>query len=391
VAHDEHERKIALAERVIARDRGLTEASRELLRELVSRTPGDRHHVDGSVQARVANHRLRESLLYHFNKTLDGRREPERLTFLPKSAALVLEPNRLDLSYVEHFWDAHCVGRPAGETLTIIYTEPLFFFDKTNRTYVRFLDINSEARVSEEVLAKAKARLKADDLVASFHYQPSGEIGARNLLLAWFRNYDVVERQRMTVESKASRLCASDGALRNGNVVLLGNRRTNTFIRELQAERMTDAEPPLITIEDHTVRLKNPARDQSWDDTPRRAYAIVSRMRNMFGGMATMIAANHGRAAEKVADFLTSETSLKKLYDKYELTREESLPQSFQVLFGVDIFDFDTPVAATVEESSLAAPAPVRVRAPLAVAASAPSSSRRKHKSGKRRARSDRQ
>jgi hypothetical protein len=54
-----------------------------------------------------------------------------------------------------------------------------------------------------------------------------------------------------------------------------------------------------------------------------------------------MIAANHGRATQKVAEYLTSEVLLRALFQKVGVQSEQSLPTTFQILFSVETHDFD--------------------------------------------------
>ena len=350
---DEQLAKIVLADRVIADSSGLSQQKEALLRELAKKPTGARSS-DPSVRERVAKHRLREFLAHHFKYTTEGRRQPKKLTLPRKSVDLIIEDNRRDLTCVEHLWDAHCVGRPASEALRIIYTEPLFFLDKRDHRYVRFLDINCDtSTVSEADIARARELLGADEIVPSFHYQPSGEIGARNRLLAWLRNYEAIKEEGRRVESKASRLC-TDGQWSRGNIILLGNRRTNTCIRKLQEVALERPSAPAILIDDHCVRVRAADGEPPFEDSRTHAFALVSRMPNLFPpGIATFIAANHGRAAEKVAEFLTTEESLKELYATHGLDRERDLPSSFQIVFKVDLYEYDEPVRVSIGPSSL--------------------------------------
>jgi hypothetical protein len=333
----------ALADRVVSSARVLSPGDCKLLEKLAKKSSSGRlSNTTGG--DRVASHRLRESLKNYFAYTVEGRRESHRLSLPLKSSELEMEANRWQLQPSELFWDAHCVGRPEHDLLRIVYTEPLFFFDNQRRIYVRVLDLNSEAsRVPDDLTVKAERLLGSNDLVPSFHYQPSGEIGARNLLLAWLRNYQVILREHITVDSKASRLCLTETELWKGHLIALGNRRTNEFIRELQDLAKGTETPPFIVIEDHMAR----AGTEEFRDEPERAYAAVSRLPNKFGGVATLIAANHGRAAEKVAEFLTDDESLAEFYATCGISTDKVLPDRFQILFEVGIQDIENPVVAT--------------------------------------------
>ena len=55
------------------------------------------------------------------------------------------------------------------------------------------------------------------------------------------------------------------------------------------------------------------------------------------GRVITMVAANHGRAAQGVVEFLISQTKLHALFDRMGIGPDEPMPSSFQVVFSVTV------------------------------------------------------
>jgi hypothetical protein len=332
-----------------SREIHLTAACGRLLQRLATRRD------DVSHDEKVTASRLRDVLDYYFDKTEGGRRETDRLR-LPvvrpgsnENYTLQQEANRLRLTRVEHFWDSHCVGRPDREELLVVYTEPLFFWVKSQRCFVRFLDINWESTdtIPDDLLKRAHEHYEREDLVPSFHYKPSGEVAARDSLLRFLRRYNVIKHKQMQVNSLPSRECPHNDSLWSRNLIMLGNRRTNGLLRRLQDDRAEPLEMVLMD-EDIACRRKPPCRD-----TPQLAYALLTRMRNRNpAGVVTMIGANHGRAAEKVAEFVTDEDQLNRFYSECGIDASRVLPETFQILFSVDILDFDNPLKAQVVSST---------------------------------------
>jgi hypothetical protein len=339
----------------------ITRARERMLRALARRR--DDPSLPPMRHSKVTASRLRRILDYYFDKTLQGRAEKHRLT-LPlgqrgrsKSYTIEREQNVSQLKCVEHFWDAHCVQRPDREELLVIHTEPLFFWVPKDRCFVRFLDVNWEStdRIPAFELEKVSSRFAPEDLIPSFHYRPSGEVGARDHILRFFRRYDVVKQKAMTIVSQTSRECPQADKLWHRNLILLGNRRTNALFKRLQDER---ADELAMTLSDHAIECKDA---EPRDDSSEYAFALLTRMPNRAPiGVVTTIGANHGRAAEKVAEFLMDEKQLKGFYDTHGIDKSKPLPATFQILFGVKILDFDNPVEVTPVESTIAAAATAR-------------------------------
>jgi hypothetical protein len=298
---------------------------------------------DAPALVRTTVTRLRHHLDDFFKYTPSGRQCARRI-FLPDGSPYLLRviDNNVQLDAVERFWDAHIIS---GGDCAIIYTEPLFFWDEDRRAYIRFLDINFESLDPDQIARGIRGEFGPDHpalkMKPCFHYQASGEIHACHKIQSWF------EQNRVPIDVALSRDRNDDWALER-NLIVLGNRRTNRLVRKLQAGLAYE-----LLSEHIVIRDPDPNRNEqpeykdlqpSGDGTEGNyVYAIVTRRPSLNRKRcATVIGANHGRAAEIVAHYLTSEKSLDSLYDLMGVQGTDRLPSQFQVLFRVGVVDFDT-------------------------------------------------
>jgi hypothetical protein len=69
-----------------------------------------------------------------------------------------------------------------------------------------------------------------------------------------------------------------------------------------------------------------------------KKYAILTRMPSPhYGHVITMIAANHGRAAQGVVEFLVNQVKLQTLFERMQIQPNNPLPSSFQIVFQVSV------------------------------------------------------
>jgi hypothetical protein len=295
----------------------------------------DKRRTD--IRALVA--RLREKLDDFYRYTPLGKAAPVRLN-LPKGTpyAIRLIENRHELDDAEHFWDAH-FGQ--NNKNLIIYTEPLFFWDKHNRCYIRFLDINSDRPEvdAQQIRASIPKNHPAHQLEPCFHYQSAGETQAQRILRKWF------EQQDNKVRVEVSRECV-EAWVWDYNLVILGNARSNRFLRELQDGLAMVLRDDRITVR-RTPEDKRPSEIEDLIPSTTRpgayyVHAIVTRgLGRAQHRCVTLIAANHGRAIEKVAEFLTNPDNLKQLYRDLRLDPGEPLPLTFQWLFRLKLLNHE--------------------------------------------------
>lgn len=304
--------------------------------------------VPGQAIVRTNIKRLRNHLASFFNDTSEGRSCSHRLVIDSEHGLYILRLAQKVQSPLEAFWRRHL----EGVDNVITWAEPLVFFDKTTRRYIRFLDINSDSldpRVIDAVVPKDH---EARGMIPCFHYQSSGDILAVHLLQSWFAQHDheiTAEVTRDTTESKVF----------NYNSLIVGNMRMNKYVARLQEDldftvagsSVTIRRPDLDRKEREEYSDYEPFADPKKGDRPY-AYAVLTRRPNVNQLMTTtMIAANHGRAIQKVAQYITSEKHVAQLYRQWIERDHGEWPAWLQVLFQVEIRNRDmvfqdaTPIA----------------------------------------------
>ncbi len=243
---------------------------------------------------------------------------------------------------MERFWDPHFGNTSENQ---IIYTEPLFFWDKQNRCYIRFLDINDESPTLD--IRNLQARIPpghpAHRLVPCFHYQSSGETQAQRILRKWFEQQGKKVQPDSKVVVEVSR--AVDARVYDRNLVVLGNSRANRFVRDLQEGL------PMVLDDDRIIVQSKPedkpVEYRDFSENPkfpggRYIYGVVTRIPSPAPpSCVTLISANHGRAIERLAEFLTNPNKLQELYSQLEWKPGTKLPSTFQLLFGLKPLDHE--------------------------------------------------
>jgi hypothetical protein len=298
--------------------------------------------------------RLRAELDRYFRETTVGRARLRRLEVPNRSEGdayeLRLIANARKLPVDLRFWDPYTAE---DSNALILYAHPLFFWDKENRVYLRFLDINENEEDHLEIDRKVKALvdkfgLKAPStkLEACFHYISAGDSKMIRHLQHWFRTHWFEGTQlplryrkspRLPLEVKSSRETTGDEVY-NNNVIILGNARISSFIGSFQKEFERILEYRLDA--DLVTKISKEAQSQvEFHDAEAGrgpAYVLVTRIPNLNSEkQVTIVAANNGVAGAKVVEELTSQKFLKELFDFMRWDTDGDLPDHFQIVFEV--------------------------------------------------------
>jgi hypothetical protein len=286
---------------------------------------------------RVELGRLRKHLDKFFSEQAEGRRCVQRLVIVQESSGdsgrtanpyvIRLERNTFP---VEQFWSSHAEGGTA-----LVWTEPLVFYDRKHRAYVRYLDLNSDTSDPVEVAKLLGGRPHpARHMIPCFGYQSSGDIVSIYQL----------ERSLTALGIATTRVLTRDSVERTvvgKNTVIVGNARMNSYVAEFQKGLEMTVEPKSVRVT--TSGKKEPVEyfdyEPSIEQANRRqcAYGVLTRRPNFYHGKTvTMIAANHGRAIEKIAEYITSDADLEQLWVMLGPQRS-SWPSRFQALFEVEV------------------------------------------------------
>jgi hypothetical protein len=334
--------EIILLQHLHRHPRGVDEA--EIAKELLKDPNWDPRR--GTI--RVAIHRLRGELRTFFNY-LEGKHSDFRLD-IPRGTPYRIEVIKNVLHYdpIERFWDAHFNN---GAPNLIISTEPLFFWDQGRRCFVRYLDINDESASLDagHIRDLLPPNHPARELTPCFHYQPSGDANACQKIRAWFQQQD-------GISVKFSRDC-TDREVLGHNLIVLGNNRTNKYLRTLQKGLGFSLGDDRIIVQGGKKKRRREyfdLKETPDDKAGRYVYAVVTRRPSLVNQRcATIIGGNHGRAVEKVAEYLTTEQTLDGLYRWLGLSPEAELPSQFQLLFRIQTVDFELAPAEAEPEDAI--------------------------------------
>jgi len=260
------------------------------------------------------------------------------------------------------FWKAHL---SSGLNVITVCNEPLFFrdWDERVRKVTRYSDINQEDTDSRKALEKLK-QLHPDDfkesLECSHSYLPSGEIFARQRLEEWFDQAAGIKIRNLVSRHMNGQELAETSP------ILLGNTRTNRFIREIlksedcahlaytiRPERFGVIEiananeneiEALRRLPPSSVRFGNESAEVvDSPDSARYVFGLVTRIPNVYGeGAITIIAADYTRFIDQIARVATDESLLRHIVEKADW-KDSVAPQSFQALLmmrtGIGILD----------------------------------------------------
>lgn len=317
----------------------------EIATEALSRPGSFDPRLDPIV--RVTMTQIRERLREYFET--EGRDEPLVLD-IPKGQyrALFRRSDRAhdeipevrsfkEVSARRRFWAPYL---ESGLQNIVLHTEPLFFRDDANSTYIRNLHVN-DRRTGLEQVRNLDPLLRDRELEPCFHYLSSGEVYCIFALNRMFQELHA------PLDMKNSRICFWN-EIRHSNLILLGSTRTNSFMDSLQGEGgfvMTRD-----SIECATGRSKKPLSyraSRSMDGKLSRLvdYALVSRRPGAAPGCAvTTIASNHGNAVYGAGHFLTLEDRVAKLLNAMGVREHAPLPREFQIVLRVEMIEVDDEV-----------------------------------------------
>ncbi len=279
---------------------------------------------------RTAIHRLRVHLGEFFKKDPRGRRCVHALEIHTETKKYELRAV-LNAFPVESFWGAHYHQDGVNKTL-IVWAEPLVFFDPTQNAVIRYREINSDS-IDPKKLEIPEGH-PASLLVPAFGYQSSGDIAAVYCVERLLSEMQVPVARRVTRETNKKEVNGSD-------VVILGNTRMNVFVDDLQNRFMFLLDKKSVSVVDPREGEKNAYVDYTPSQSPAQsseyAYAVLTRRPNISKNKTvTMIVGNHGRAIEKVTEYVTSEPNLHALWHE-RMNGRSSWPTTFQVLFEVGV------------------------------------------------------
>ena len=312
--------------------------------EIAISAVGRRASFDPKTDAivRVSIARIRERLQEYFEG--EGRKEDVRIE-LPKGQYRLqfVRPERTqqpagdDKSFaaLRRFWGS-CLGGMRENFL--LYSELLFFRDGRGN-YFRNIYTN-DASVDRKLLRVKLPETDLDDITPSYHFVSGGEMHAVLSLVQCFQT------MHCPLLIKNSRHVSWVDVQRS-NLVVIGNSRTNSFVRKLQG----DVKLVLLDdgIEDREEEadsrlLYKASRTVCGALEHRSDHALITRTAGPAGGSVTLIMANHARAMEGAVQFLVSETKLSNLLTRFEGDKNLAFPPYFQLVLRVDMVDIDEEV-----------------------------------------------
>ena len=240
----------------------------------------------------------------------------------------------------EIFWKAHLSAKAPP---ILVFTSPLFFRDDQYH-YVRDIHINDvqdQPKLDGFLGPGAHKSLKP-----TRHYYSAGEVNAALQFLTEFCDRGV--RPDWSV-------IWSDGQLPElgeRNLIAIGSGRTSWFLQDQQEQLMFVVEQTQVT--DRSVNPPASFEDKVGPNRTAR-FAVLTRLPTEHPGLTTtLIGANHGRAAEGVAEYVLREEDLNILLQK--LTVDGVLAETFQVLFQVEIRSQDEAVILDVRPIKIWSP-----------------------------------
>lgn len=240
-------------------------------------------------------------------------------------------------SALRRFWAPYL---ESGMQNVVLHTEPLFFRDEENSTYIRNLYVN-ERRTGLDELGALDPKLAGREMAPCYHYLSSGEVYCMFSLNRMFQEL------HGSLELRNARISFWNEVL-HSNLILLGCTRTNSLMDSLQGDGW-------FTMTQDSIEFMDPGSNEpaSYRATRRmdgklsrlEEYALVSRRPGPAAGCTvTTIASNHGNAVYGAGNFLTLEDRVAKLLNLMQLRESDPLPSEFQIIMRVDMIDVDDEV-----------------------------------------------
>jgi hypothetical protein len=239
------------------------------------------------------------------------------------------------LAALRRFWRPYVCG--SRENL-LLYAELLFFRDGRGN-YFRNIYTN-DATGDSKLLHLNLPETDRDSIIPSFHFVSGGEMHAVLMLVQTF------QKMNCPLLIKNSRF-VSWAEVQSSNLVIIGNSRTSSFVRNLQGDRKLvmkdDCIEDLEAVADGDHFYKG-SRSVSGALELASEYALITRSAGPAGGSVTLVMANHARAMEGAMQFLVSETKVSDLLTRFEVENNSVVPPYFQLVLRVDMVDFDEEV-----------------------------------------------
>ncbi len=257
------------------------------------------------------------------------------------------------------FWSGHI--KAAAKNVTVC-NAPLFYRDPAKHMVFRFVDINKDETDSGTALAALERDhpdLYNEGVYVSHLYLLRGEIEARDCIQEWFYN-----NAHIQIRKGVSHMMQQSD-IDESSPILLGNPRTNQFIREIfkndsqllqirmnpgafgtvalhhsTLKKASDEEKRLLSRKPAILLQRNgkviSLPDQPPRDRERDVFAVVTRIPNPSDeGVVTMLSTDHTRVLGQVARTLTQDERLTEVLIQMNWPIGKPAPLSFQGLFVV--------------------------------------------------------
>lgn len=312
--------------------------------EIAISAVGRRASFDPKTDAivRVSIARIRERLEEYFEG--EGRKEEVRVD-LPKGQYRLrfVRPERTQqpvdddktFAALRRFWGGYVGGM--RENL-LLYSELLFFRDG-HGNYLRNIYTN-DAAGDRKLLRMKFPEMDLDDITPSYHFVSGGEMHA---VLSLVQCFQTIHCPLLIKNSRH----VSWADIQRSNLVVVGNSRTNSFVRKLQGDEK-------LVLLDNCIEDREEKADRRHVYQASRTicgslehtsdHALITRTPGPAGGSVTLIMANHARAMEGAMQFLVSETKLSNLMARFEGDKNYAFPPYFQLVLRVDMVDIDEEV-----------------------------------------------
>lgn len=240
-------------------------------------------------------------------------------------------PNQFAVEYISNrgygpatrkFWKDYLSVRI---TTLIGFGIPLFQTDEERTVFTRNVNLNEDRALPNPELA-------------SYPFVTVGEVMAMLHLTKWLTSKHIsVIHQSYEHESHISDPVQN---FTTANGIILGAPQINGVLEEYQREKsfrfVLENRQILDLFTGETTYAERTVVSGHLDIS----RVLVSRRPGMRGGVITLISANKGRAIQRIAESLTTESELKAMFQREPFASwEQALPPSFQLLFGVEILD----------------------------------------------------
>lgn len=345
--------RIKLLRYLFAQQSGVS--TKELLEKVFPHLNPTAATIDERMLGDVRQHcRELRTALINFNLSTVGQRQSWRCE-LPEA----IPSQGYKLEFVNQstsrrptlgFWYAHI--NPERE-IKIVCNEPLVYRNPTSNLIFRFADMTDDDVPPEravELLKRDHADLYSEGVYSTRTYMLSGEIEARDYIDDWFGS----SANRKTTSGVSRSM--NQAEIDESSPILLGNTRTNKFIRNLLRDeapnldfRATPEQFGIVELRHATpsefarLRSEYPDNIQSDEGTvvlkdhPQRdVFAIMTRIPNPSGeGAVTMIYSDYTQCLGQVARTLTDDARLSTSLEELQWPLDKLAPAAFQGLFAV--------------------------------------------------------